>query len=111
MPIRVVLPPLVAAYAIFVAMVILAVRRPAPRPDGRDHGSTRGWWRRLVTTMVGGYAAFLLVVLVFHAWIADEPNALASALWGGAFLCGVTLVLAASVATRAALRRARARRR
>jgi hypothetical protein len=97
-PIRVVLPPLVAAYAIFVAMVVLSVRRPVTRPDGRDHGSTRVWWRQVVTTMLGGYAAFLLVVLVFHAWIADEPNALASALWGGAFLCGVTLVLAASVA-------------
>ena len=52
----------------------------------------------LVTTMVGGYAAFLLIVLVFHAWIADEPNALPSALWGGAFLCGVILVLAAGSA-------------
>lgn len=98
MPIRVVLPPLVAAYAIFVAMVLLAVRRPAPRPEGRDRGSTRVSWRRVVTTMVGGYAAFLLIVLVFHAWIAGEPNALASALWGGAFLCGVTLVLAAASA-------------
>lgn len=98
MPIRVVLPPLLTAYAIFVAMVVLAVRRPAPRPDGRDHGSTRARWRRVVTTMVGGYAAFLLVVLVFHVWIADEPNALASAMWGGAFLCGVALALAMGVA-------------
>lgn len=98
MPIRVVLPPLVAAYAIFVAMVVLTVRRPARRPGGGDHGSTRRWWRRVVTTMVGGYIAFLLVVLVFHVWNADEPNALASALRGGAFLCAVTLVLAASSA-------------
>jgi Family of unknown function (DUF6256) len=97
-PIRVVLPPLVAAYVIFVAMVVLGVRRPAPRADGRDHGSTRMLWRRVVTTMVGGYAAFLLIVLVFHAWIADEPNALPSALRGGAFLLGVTLILAAGAA-------------
>ena len=94
MPIRVVLPPLVAAYAIFLAMVVLWVRRPAPRPGGRDRGSTRVWWRRVVTTIAGGYPAFLLIVLVFHAAIADEPNALASALWGGAFLCGLTLILA-----------------
>jgi peptidoglycan/LPS O-acetylase OafA/YrhL len=98
MPIRVVLPPLVAAYVIFVAMVVLAVRRPAPRSQGLDRGSTSRWWRRVVTTLVGGYAAFLVVVLVFHAWIAREPNALASALRGGAFLCGVTLALAATTA-------------
>ena len=94
MPIRVVLPPLVAAYAIFVAMVVLGARRPVPRPGGRRRGSTGVRWRRVVVTMVGGYAAFLLIVLVFHAWLAAEPNALTSALWGGAFLCGVTLVLA-----------------
>jgi threonine/homoserine/homoserine lactone efflux protein len=98
MPIRVVLPPLVAAYAVFVAMVVLAVRRPPPRPGGRVDRSTRLGWRRVITTMVGGYVAFLVVVLIFHAWIADEPTALRSALWGGAFLCGVILVVTAGAA-------------
>jgi hypothetical protein len=95
-PIRVVLPPLVAAYSIFVAMVVLWMRRPAPRPRGLARATNGAGRRHAAETMLGGYAAFLIVVLVFHAWIAGEPNGLASALWGGAFLCGLALVLAAS---------------
>jgi hypothetical protein len=97
-PIRVVLPPLFAAYSIFVAMVVLWMRRPAPRPRGLARETNGAGRRHIAETMLGGCVVFLVVVLVFHAWIADEPKALASALWGGAFLCGVTLVLAASSA-------------
>jgi hypothetical protein len=92
-PLRVVLPPLVTAYAVFVAMVVLAERRPAPRPRGFGRGTARQGRRHAARTMLGGYAAFLLVVVVFHEGIADEAAALVSALWGGAFLCGVALVL------------------
>ena len=95
---RIVIPPLITAYAIFVAMVILTLRRPAPRPRGFGRASPGVRWREAVETILGGYTAFLLVVLVFHAWIADEPAALANAIWGGAFLCGVTLALAAGAA-------------
>ena len=90
---RIVLPPLITAYAIFVAMVVLAVRRPVPRPRRVRDGSASS--RRVIGTIVGGYAAFLEIVLVFHVWIADEPDAFPSALWGGAFLCGITLILVA----------------
>jgi hypothetical protein len=88
---RVVLPPLITAYSIFVAMVVLAVRRPVPRPRrlGDRSASTRS--RRVIETIVGGYATFLVIVLVFHVWIADELEAFLSALWGGAFLCGSRL--------------------
>lgn len=92
---RVVLPPLITAYAIFVAMVVFAVRRPVPRPRRLGDGSASSRSRRVIGTIVGGYAAFLVIVLVFHVWIADEPGAFSSALWGGAFLCAITLVLAA----------------
>jgi hypothetical protein len=92
---RVVLPPLITAYAIFVAMVVLAVRRPVPRPRRLGDGSASSRSRRVIETIVGGYAAFLVIVLVFHVWIADEPDAFPSALWGGAFLCGITLILVA----------------
>jgi hypothetical protein len=105
-PLRVVLPPLITAYAIFVAMVLLAARRPAPRPRGPGRETARAGRGQAAGTMLGGYAAFLLVVLVFHVWIADEPAALASALWGGAFLCGVALVL---VTWSALIRRIRGR--
>ena len=106
MPLRVVLPPLVTAYAIFVAMMLLASRRPAPRPPGLGRGTARAGRRHAAETMLGGYAAFLLVVVVFHVWIADDPAALASALWGGAFLCGVAVVLVTSTAL---MRRSRGR--
>ena len=98
MPLRVVVPPLVTIYAIFIAMVLLAWRRPAPRPRGLGRGTDRTGRSRAAETMLGGYAAFLLVVLVFHVWIAGETAALASALWGGAFLCAVALVFAAGSA-------------
>ena len=103
---RIVLPPLITTYAIFVAMVALALRRPAPRPRGFGRASPGVRWREAVETILGGYAAFLLIVLVFHTWIADEPAALASAIWGGAFLCGVTLALAAGSALAERRRRA-----
>jgi hypothetical protein len=92
---RVVLPPLITAYAIFVAMVVLAVRRPVPRPRRLGDGSASSRSRRVIGTIVFGYASFLVIVLVFHVWIADEPDAFPSALWGGAFLCGITLILVA----------------
>ena len=94
---RAILPPLITAYALFVAMVILAWRRPVARPiarDGRANGSARVPLRRVVETAAGGYVAFLVIVLVFHVWLAKEPDAFASAVWGGAFLSVVLAVLA-----------------
>jgi len=92
---RAVLPPLVTAYAIFVAMVVLGLRRPVPRPHGRADGSSRAHLRRIVRTTLGGYVAFLVIVLIFHVWLAEDPDAFASAAWGGAFLSLITLVVAA----------------
>jgi len=93
---RAVLPPLVTAYAIFVAMVVLRLRRPVPRPHGRADGSSgTANLRHVVSTMLGGYVAFLVIVLIFHVWLAGDPDAFASAAWGGAFLSLITLVVAA----------------
>ena len=93
---RAVLPPLVTAYAIFVAMVVLRLRRPVPRPRGRADGSSgTGQLRHIVGTMLGGYVAFLLIVLIFHVWLAEDPDAFASAALGGAFLSLITLLVAA----------------
>ena len=88
------LPPLVSAYAIFVAMVLLARRRPVPRPHGAGDPSARVSVRRVIVTTLGGYAAFLVIVLVFHVWLAAEADAFASAVWGGAFLSGITVAAA-----------------
>lgn len=90
---RAVLPPLIAAYATFVAMVILARRRPAPRPRGIGNGAIRAGRAGVVTTIVGGYVAFLAIVVIFHVWLAGEGDAFADAVWGGAFLSGITVVV------------------
>jgi hypothetical protein len=93
---RAVLPPLVAAYAIFVAMVVVSLRRPVPRPHGRAGGSSGTVpLRHVVRTMLGGYVAFLVIVLIFHVWLAEDPDAFSSAALGGAFLSLITLVVAA----------------
>jgi hypothetical protein len=85
---------LITAYALFAAMVVLAWRRPVARPIARGEGSTRVRLGRVVRTTVGGYVTFLGVVLIFRVWLAKEPDAFVSALWGGAFLSGIALSVA-----------------
>jgi hypothetical protein len=85
---------LITAYVLFAAMVVLWWRRPVARPIARGEGSTRVRLGRVVRTTVGGYLAFLLVVLIFHVWLAREPGAFVNALWGGAFLSGIALSVA-----------------
>jgi hypothetical protein len=93
---RAVLPPLVTAYAIFVAMVVLHLRRPVPRPHGpADGSSAAAHVGHVVSTTLGGYVAFLVIVQIFHVWLAEDPDAFASAALGGAFLSLITLVVAA----------------
>jgi len=96
---KVVLPPLTAAYAAFVLMVVVARRRPVPRPHGRDRSFGPSGRARagVVGTVVGGYVAFLIIVAVFHVWIAGEGDVLWSAAWGGAFLCSFALAMSAGL--------------
>ena len=94
MVLRAVLPPLITAYALFAAKVVLAWRRPVARPIARGEGSTRMRLRRVVRTTVGGNVTFLAVVLIFHVWLAKEPDVFVNALWGGAFLSGIALSVA-----------------
>lgn len=90
---RQVLPPLVTAYVAFVAMVVVARRRPVPRrPAAERHG--RPHLAEMVRAVVGGYAVFLAIVLIFHVWLARERDALWSAVSGGAFLAGIALLMA-----------------
>jgi heme/copper-type cytochrome/quinol oxidase subunit 2 len=78
---RVIVPPLVTAYAIFVVMVVRALRRGPREPHVRV--LTR---REIVWTVAGGYLVFLAIVAVFHVGLAGEHGALRSAATGGAFL-------------------------
>jgi hypothetical protein len=85
---RAIIPPLVAAYAVFVAMVILAWRRPAPRPRWRRKppAPTAESTGSVLATASFGYIVFLVIVLVFHVWLAGESDALSSAAWSGLLL-------------------------
>ena len=77
---RVIVPPLVTAYAIFVVMVVRAWHGPSrssPPPP-----TLRG----ILATLVGGYVVFLVIVVVFHVAFAGQHKALLTAASGGAFL-------------------------
>ena len=80
---------LVAAYVLFVGMVLLARRRRVPRP--RDVREERLDRREVIETIIGGYSVFLAIVVVFHVWLAADRDALVEALWGGAFLSCVAV--------------------
>jgi hypothetical protein len=104
--VRAVLPPLLLAYALFVVLVLRARRRPAPRPRTGSAwlGPHRaGLVRHVTVTVAGGYVVFAGIVIVFHSWLAAEPDALRSALVEGSILALAVLCLfvaSASLPTR-----------
>ena len=86
---RTVVVPVLAGYALLAAVVVYAWRHPEA---GRRRPSFEGWGPRLrliAVTVVGGYASFLGIVVVFHVWVVGQRGALRSAIRGGGFLVGV----------------------
>jgi Family of unknown function (DUF6256) len=77
---RHVVAPIAAGYAVFVAVVIAAWRRPVP-PRAPVRST-----RHLVVTVAGGYLCFLAIVAVFHVWLSGDGDAFASAATGGLVL-------------------------
>jgi uncharacterized protein DUF6256 len=90
---RRIVPPLVATFAAFLAMVRVSMRGPVPRNVPSRDESWKDFWRYLSLTAVSGYAVFLAVVLVFHVLLARDHGALASAAWGGAALLAIAVPL------------------
>jgi len=91
--------PVASAYAVLAGVVLYAARHP---DAGRPVDAPSGWRPRLRligVTIVGGYAVFLGIVLVYHTWLVGQPRALRSALRGGTFvaLVYVPTFLAGSV--------------
>jgi hypothetical protein len=83
---RDVVVPVVSAYAVLASVVLYAARHPEA---GRPANVPSGWRPRLRligVTIMGGYAVFLGIVLVYHTWLVGQPAALRSALSGGSFL-------------------------
>jgi hypothetical protein len=74
---RHVVAPIVAAYAVFVAVVVAAWRRPVAITE--PPRTTRAG----IVTLAGGYVCFLAIVAVFHVWLSGDRHALASAATGG----------------------------
>jgi uncharacterized protein DUF6256 len=109
-PLRVV-APVVSAFGLFLAVALVSLRRggsPTHRsPSVRSPAS----WRGLLTTALGGYALFLVIVLVFHVVIAHQRDAMRYAVAGGAVLAFGVAVPSFAILDRleAALRRRRSR--
>ena len=97
---RVVVVPVLSAYALLAGVVVYASRHP---DAGRLPPSVAGWrpkLRLIAITVAGGYGCFLAIVLVFHVWVVGQKGALGSALRGGGFLaavCAVAFVLGSAI--------------
>jgi hypothetical protein len=77
-------------------MAVVAWRRTVPRPRGSWDDAVTPSLPHIVQEIVGGYVACLVIVLIFHVWIADDPAAFISTIGGTAFLCGILVVVASS---------------
>jgi Family of unknown function (DUF6256) len=77
--------PLIAAFLLFLVMVVATVRGS---PVSRTVPTLAGiaFVRRLIGTAMGGYATFILIVLVFHRLIAGQLDVMGAAAVRGAVL-------------------------
>lgn len=97
---REVVPPLVAVYALVLAM-LGALRGGWPPRE------TRRSLREIAGTIVLGYACFLLIVLVFMTLATGDRTALPDAVWEGAALLGIAIPAFAALSAIDGWRRAR----
>jgi hypothetical protein len=88
---RRIVPPLVAGFAAFLAMLRYAYRHPSDPKVARPDDRRPGFARYLVTTVVSGYVAMLAIVLVFHVVLGRDHAALRSAAVGGAALLAIAM--------------------
>jgi hypothetical protein len=77
--------PLVATFVVFLGFVLATVRRSGVARRTPPRVGTASI-RRLVGTAIGGYATFLLIVLVFHRMIAGQRTVMGTAAARGALL-------------------------
>ena len=82
---RRIVPPLVTAFVLFLVLLRYALRHPVPQPAPASP-SWRTFFGYLLVTVGGGYAAMLVIVLVFHVILARDAGAFRSATAGGAVL-------------------------
>jgi hypothetical protein len=88
---RRIVPPLVAGFAVFLAILRYAYRHPADPMERHPDDRGRGFARYLLTTVASGYVAMLAIVVVFHVALAGDHAALRSAAAGGAALLAIAV--------------------
>ena len=88
---RRIVPPLVAAFVVFLAMVRVAGRSPAEPRASEERSSWGAFARYLAVTVAEGYLALLGIVLVFHVWLARDHGAFRSAAAGAAALLAIAV--------------------
>jgi hypothetical protein len=88
---RRIVPPLVTTFVVFLLLVRYHVRHADPAKPAASHPSMSAFVRYLAVTVAIGYGMFLVIVLVFHAWLARDHAAMRSAAAGGAALLAIVL--------------------
>lgn len=86
--------PALSGFVLCTAVVLFAAWRPAPRPGPwrpLDRVRTRALVRGSALLIGGGWAAFMLIVLVYSEWLQHEALGIETAWWGGPFLLAVAL--------------------
>ncbi|HEX7464145.1 MAG TPA: DUF6256 family protein [Actinomycetota bacterium] len=87
---RQVVAPVLAAYLLCVALVLLAARTPSGRADHRPAALTRDRLTALIRYValleIGSYGTLLVIVGIFSVLIVGDREALWSAAWGAGFL-------------------------
>jgi len=111
-----VLIPSLVAYGLFLAALWAGSRTPTPRTKAADPPANVDDWVRLVrflgATALGGFVAFLVIVLVFYYALGGQGRGfVADALGSGAMLAFAVVVpsFLAMEAIRVLVRRARRR--
>ena len=88
---RRIVPPLVTTFVVFLVLVRYHVRHADPAEPAPSHPSMSAFVRYLAVTAASGYAMFLVIVLVFHVWLARDHAAIRSAAVGGIALLAIVL--------------------
>jgi hypothetical protein len=90
---RRIVPPLVTTFVVFLLLVRYHVRHAEPKEPPPSRVLWPAFIRYLAATAAAGYGMFLVIVLVFHVWLARDHAAMRSAVTGGAALLAIVLAV------------------
>jgi hypothetical protein len=79
--------PVASAFAVWIGFLVAYQRTGGTRRRPEDRPTGRRAFRRLASTVIGGYVVFLLVVVIFYFVLGGEaPSFIYQALGQGSFL-------------------------